>query len=162
MKIVFPLVSRLAGLAAGLTVTLASAANFNFAALADLEGHPATLAAPAAPESRRLVFFWATWCPTCKAKLTEVLPRLSAQPRLEVLTVNMDEDPGRARNYVRKHDVKLPVFSDPGQKAQRELNVTTSPHWAVFKPEGAGWALVDSAPGFDPQRLNHALGKELL
>jgi thiol-disulfide isomerase/thioredoxin len=161
MKIIFPLVPRLALLAGGLVAPLASAANLNFAALADLEGHPAALTAPAAPDSRRIVFFWATWCPTCKAKLTDVLPRLKT-PQLEVVTVNMDEDPGRARNYVRKYDVKLPVFSDPGQKAQRELNVTTSPHWAVFKPEGAGWALIDAAPGFDTQRLNHALGKDLL
>jgi thiol-disulfide isomerase/thioredoxin len=66
-----------------------------------------------------IVDFWASWCAPCK----EELPVLDAMYRehhdrgLEVLAVNIDEDPGDAEALLSRIPVSFPIVYDPEQAA---------------------------------------------
>lgn len=68
------------------------------------------------PAKVLLVNFWATWCEACIVEMPSIVKlREKFQPQgLEVLAVNLDENPARAvPPIVEKFGMKFPVFMDP-------------------------------------------------
>ncbi len=124
--------------------------------LTDLDGQGAKLNHS---KNTELVVFWATWCPTCKEKLTGLLPKLNEEKDLAVITINTDKDADRVKHYLQKEGVRLPVLWDPSRALRKELKAFSVPHWAVYKRAGVdkAWSLVDSAPAFEWDRVEKAI-----
>lgn len=65
-----------------------------------------------------IVDFWATWCGPCVLSLPQLdalRSKLHAEglaDRFEVLGVNLDDDPARARRFLDQHPISYPVVSD--------------------------------------------------
>lgn len=111
-------------------------------------------------KNTELVVFWATWCSTCKEKLTGDLPKLNTRADVAVITVNTDSDVERVKHYITKENITLPVLMDSSRNLRKSLKVFSVPHWAVYKRDvkGKPWNLVDSAPAFEWERIEKALG----
>jgi peroxiredoxin len=65
-----------------------------------------------------LIDFWASWCEPCKAelpRLAELSERLRAHG-VEIVTVNVDDDPKAAERFLASHDLHLTVVTDPDKK----------------------------------------------
>ena len=122
--------------------------------LKDLDGKIAKLSHQ---KDTELVVFWATWCPECKEKLGDKLPKLDQSKEVSVVTINMDRSADRAKAYVEKEKIKLPVFRDEDKVLRSKLQVYAVPHWAVYKKSGENWKLIDSAPAFEWERVEKAL-----
>ncbi|MDP3859712.1 MAG: TlpA disulfide reductase family protein [Stagnimonas sp.] len=65
-----------------------------------------------------IVDFWATWCGPCvlsMPQLDALRSKLHAEglaERFEILGVNLDDDPARARRFLEQRPVGYPVLSD--------------------------------------------------
>lgn len=107
---------------------------------------------------KRLVYFWAEWCPDCKEKLGGDLGKLDSSPEVDVITINTDRDVNRAEHYMARENLKLPVYTDPQKAFRKPLKVFSVPHWAVMSQQADGsWKVVDTQSGSDFEKLQKAL-----
>ena len=122
--------------------------------LTDLDGHPASLTHG---KKLELVVFWATWCPECRDKLVNDLPKVNERSDVAVVTVNMDKESDRARAFVQKENIRLPVLRDEGKSLTQSLKIVAVPHWAVYRRDQKGEILVDSQDAFEWEKIKTAL-----
>jgi thiol-disulfide isomerase/thioredoxin len=104
--------------------------------LTDLNGRVWTLADLKGKTT--LINFWATWCPPCVGEmpyLEKLYARLKDQPGIQVLTLNVDENPGVVVPFLHAHNYTFPVL--PAQRfVQDTLRVTGYPDNWVVDPDG--------------------------
>jgi len=96
----------------------------------------------------RLVFldFWASWCEPCKLALPLVEHYAKTHPDVDVVAVDVGEDPLVARAFAQAHDMRNVAF-DPEQLAGHAFGVDNFPTVVVVDPDGferAKWI------GFNP------------
>ncbi len=73
--------------------------------------------------------FWATWCPPCVEEIPslERLRALRQDRGLEVLSVDVGEEPGEVKAFLEDKPVNYPVALDPEARAFREWNTYAFP-----------------------------------
>ncbi|MBF0315168.1 MAG: TlpA family protein disulfide reductase [Oligoflexia bacterium] len=106
-----------------------------------------------------LLNFWATWCTNCKYELKVQLPELSQKLGVQVVTVNIDKEEARAKHYVKKFEIALPVFQDSSGSLLKDLGVVNVPHWALYKfkakaASSGAWELIAHQEGFDQEKIS--------
>lgn len=84
-----------------------------------------------------VINFWASWCPPC----TDELPyfeRIKAQfgDRIEVVTVDWNEDPATALGYLHAQHLNLPVVSDRQSKIYAAYSLSEVPDTVVLDASG--------------------------
>jgi peroxiredoxin len=94
--------------------------------LAGLRGHPVILK------------FWASWCPTCRAEMLQILTAQQLAPNLRVLTVNADEPAERIRRFLAREQLTLPfpVLMDPSARVSRTYRIPVLPTTIFLDQEG--------------------------
>lgn len=101
-----------------------------------LTGRDAT---PFPTGNNRLVNFWASWCPPCRAEMAG-LDRLHARWRRDgfsVVGISVDEDVYLVREYLLHYPVQFPIFHDPGGTiAQRRLRIQVFPTSVAISASG--------------------------
>jgi thiol-disulfide isomerase/thioredoxin len=103
------------------------------------------------------VVFWASWCSSCRTELKS-LPRFNERPDVEVITINVDKEPKRARAFVAINHVSLPVLRDESRSLRNALKVFAVPSWFVYKRDATkAYKLVASGLAFDEDEVNKAL-----
>jgi thiol-disulfide isomerase/thioredoxin len=110
--------------------------------------------------NKKLVYFWASWCPSCGEKLAHVLPDFAKKHTdVAIQTVNLDEEEERATHAVKKQGIKLPVFYDRTGKLKEELNISAVPHWMTFKRDSKDgeWVQLASEDAFDLEKVEKSL-----
>ena len=77
-----------------------------------------------------LLYFWASWCPVCKA----VSPAVAAlQDDYPVVTVALSSGSWQqVQSFAREHDLGFPVVNDPDGDIARTWNVRGTPTIAVL------------------------------
>ena len=85
-----------------------------------------------------LVDFWASWCEPCKKELP-ILARLAARlkPRgIEIVSVNIDDDPANAQTFLREHGVQITVVRDRDKAIVNQYEPPTMPSSYVIDRAG--------------------------
>jgi peroxiredoxin len=97
-----------------------------FVNLRDLKGKPA------------LLFFWATWCPSCKEEIglfEKFLKGKTAQ--LSIFTLVIDGESEKAvQKAIQRHTIGLPVLLDVKEKIARTYGVKMVPSTYLISREG--------------------------
>jgi thiol-disulfide isomerase/thioredoxin len=94
-----------------------------------------------------VVNFWGTWCGPCRREMPDLerlFQRFRSDTAVVIVTVDKDEDPQLARDYVRKEGLTLPVLVDDGYAAAQGLH--GAPHTWVIDRNG-GIAFTGSGVG---------------
>jgi thiol-disulfide isomerase/thioredoxin len=96
-----------------------------------------------------LVDFWASWCEPCKKELP-LLAKMAARlkPRgIEIVAVNIDDEPKNAEAFLRDHDVHLTVVADRDKSIVGKYAPPKMPTSFVVDRGGVVRAVND---GFEP------------
>ena len=75
------------------------------------------------------VDFWASWCTPCLTSLP-LLDKLRGEfppEQFQILAVNVDRDPGKARGFLAKHPVGYTSVSDPEGRLPEVFALETMP-----------------------------------
>jgi thiol-disulfide isomerase/thioredoxin len=104
----------------------------------------------------KLLYFWASWCPNCKESMKTKLVDLK-NAKIDVVTVNVDEDIKRAQHYIEEEKVEFPVIRDEEKKLRQVLKIFAVPSWAVLKKEKDQWVVKASEVGNDFNQIKKAL-----
>ncbi len=84
-----------------------------------------------------LVSMWAVWCQPCRRELP-VLQKISRSNRsVDVLAVNVGDDPQRIAEYLDEMSLELPVAIDPVGDLLTALDVGTVPATVLFDRDGS-------------------------
>lgn len=75
----------------------------------------------------KLVYFWATWCPDCKEKLTSTLKENHLYDQFDVYLVATDKSEEKIEHFQRKFSIKNQVMLDPDRSLQKALKVFSIP-----------------------------------
>lgn len=81
--------------------------------------------------------FWASWCPPCVAEMPTIL-KLSKEisnPDVQFILVNLDENSQKARDFIKRKDINLPVFQ-PISRIPTELSSSTIPATFIIDKSG--------------------------
>jgi cytochrome c biogenesis protein CcmG/thiol:disulfide interchange protein DsbE len=96
-----------------------------------------------------LLDFWASWCEPCKKELpllSKLAPKLKARG-VEIVAVNIDDDPRNAEAFVREKGITLTVVSDAGKKIVGRWEPPKMPSSYVIDAAGTVRAING---GFEP------------
>ena len=66
-----------------------------------------------------VLHFWVHWCPHCRSDAPHIQrlhDRFRDDPRVQVLTVNLDEQRAEADQFIQEHHVTYPVIIAAGQR----------------------------------------------
>ena len=128
------------------------------ASILELKNEENQLVSIQTPTKKVLVIFWASWCPSCKEKLTQILPKWNENKNITILAVNTDEDLERAKHFSKSKGIIFPLYFDENKKLQRELNVKSIPYWAIFNRDLENqYNLVARGEGFDQEKIKTIL-----
>jgi peroxiredoxin len=84
------------------------------------------------------VDFWASWCSPCLVSLP-LLEKLRGEfpaERFQILAVNVDRDPGKAKAFLAKHPVGYPSVSDPEGRLPEVFALETMPSSYLIDARG--------------------------
>ena len=83
-----------------------------------------------------LVSMWAVWCQPCRRELPELQKISLADEGVDVLAVNVGDDPERIAEYLDEMSLELPVAIDPVGDLLTALDVGTVPATVLFDRDG--------------------------
>jgi thiol-disulfide isomerase/thioredoxin len=77
------------------------------APLVDLDQRPAPL--QRRPGRPMIVNFWARWCGPCREEIPELVALHARKTGVDVLGINLENDPEPVRDFARAYDVNYPL-----------------------------------------------------
>ena len=106
-----------------------------------------------------ILFFWTTWCPSCKQQIPEMEQLRAARgDEVTVFSVSLDEKVEALDAFFKGRERTLPVFFGDQVLAAR-FDVEAIPTLVVFDAQGK---LVMSRPGVFPLPMLQALTDKLV
>ncbi len=85
-----------------------------------------------------LVNFWATWCPPCREEMPslERLSRRLSDRSFRLVTIDVEEKPGRVASFLERQDLEVPVWIDATGEVSDSFAVSGLPVSWILTPEG--------------------------
>jgi thiol-disulfide isomerase/thioredoxin len=82
--------------------------------------------------------FWASWCAPCLVSLPvlEELRQEFPADRFQILAVNLDREPAKARSFLRKRNIGYPSATDPEGRIPDTFGLETMPTSYLIDAEG--------------------------
>jgi thiol-disulfide isomerase/thioredoxin len=100
-----------------------------------------------------IVYFWATWCPDCKSKLTNEFKNAELYKKFDIYLVSTDKSIEKVTHFKNKNEIASSVYMDLTKDLQKQLNVFSVPTIAKFKRTSTGLELVETQSGGDISRF---------
>lgn len=104
--------------------------------------------------------FWASWCPPCVAELPTIL-KLSKEvtnPDVQFILVNLDQNPQKARDFIHRKDITLPVYQ-PLSRIPSELSSNTIPATFIIDKSGRIALRRKGMAEYDTKSIQNLLNK---
>lgn len=103
--------------------------------LPDMHGNPVSLYELAESGKTTVMFFWATWCGSCRTLLPELskLHKQKGKKSVHIILMNAWEDDDPLK-FLAEQQLGLPVILQTEMVAQR-YNITTAPGMVVVTPD---------------------------
>ena len=79
--------------------------------VSDLLGHPQAMGKETGKVT--LLHFWVSWCPHCRsdaAKIQALYDQYRENPKVQVLTVNLEQDRTQLDPFMKEHNITYPVI----------------------------------------------------
>jgi len=94
-----------------------------------------------------LLNFWATWCPPCREEMPsmQTLYDELADEGLEILAVNVSEEPDVVANFIEENGYSFPVLLDREGRVQLRYSVRAIPTTFVVDRDGS---VLGMRPGY--------------
>ena len=105
-------------------------------ALEEMDGSSTSISEIVA-ERPLLVSMWAVWCQPCRRELPELQKISDEDRKVDVLAVNVGDDPQRIDEYLSEMSLDLPVAIDPLGDLLTALDVSTVPATVLFDSNGS-------------------------
>lgn len=85
-----------------------------------------------------MINFWASWCGPCRQEmpLLEDMYKRYAKLGFTILGVNVDNDPGKANNYLNDVKVSFPILYDTSSSVSKLYNVSAMPTTVLVDKNG--------------------------
>ena len=73
--------------------------------------------------------FWASWCPPCLTSLPQLeeLRKQFPSDQFQILAVNVDQDPAKARKFLERTKIGYPSATDPKGRIPATFGIETMP-----------------------------------
>ncbi len=84
-----------------------------------------------------LVDFWASWCPPCRKTLPQLGHLRVRNPALAVLAISVDEDRGKALDFLRPRDTAMVFLHDSKRSAAADYDLGGMPSLYLVDKKGA-------------------------
>jgi Thiol-disulfide isomerase and thioredoxins len=92
---------------------------------------------PVRPDGRVVLLdFFATWCPSCKAQMSNFRTLAERYPELHLLSITWEDDASAVRGFWSRHRGTWPVATDPQMRTGQAFGVDTVPTMLLFDAEG--------------------------
>ena len=91
--------------------------------------------------SHLVLYFWATWCPACRAD-TGSMKKVAAafKPKgVQFLSVSLDRDENALRSFVKENNFEYPVIFDGkgwDNAVAQKFGIVSTPTFIVIDPQG--------------------------
>jgi thiol-disulfide isomerase/thioredoxin len=82
--------------------------------------------------------FWASWCGPCQISVPQLI-QLQADlnsDEFEVVAINVDEEPHRARRFLARYNVNYTVLADPEGQVAAAYELTGMPSAFIINQQG--------------------------
>ena len=109
--------------------------------------------AQALKKKYQVFYFWATWCPDCKEKMTSDLSSYEST-QVELLSVATDKDREKILDYLKANKVSVPVFYDQEKKIQKYFKVFAVPTVILAEKAENGFKVIYQVSGSDWSELS--------
>jgi len=82
--------------------------------------------------------FWASWCPPCLTSVPEIEALRKEMPasQFQIVAINIDEKPDKARRFLQKQPVGYPSASDPSGQLPEVFGLETMPTSYLIDQKG--------------------------
>jgi len=82
--------------------------------------------------------FWATWCPPCRVEMPsmETLYQRYKNRGLEMLAVNLQENPDAVRSFIQEHGYTFPIPLDRNGAVGSRYGISAIPTSLIIDKEG--------------------------
>jgi len=99
--------------------------------------------------------FWATWCPPCRAEMPsmETLYRRFKNQGLEILAVDLGEDPATVQQFIRQNSYTFPVLLDKDNKVNPLYGIRSIPTTYIIDREGKIISVIVGSIRWDNPRV---------
>jgi peroxiredoxin len=107
--------------------------------------------------------FWATWCGPCVQSLPHIdaLYQEKSPAGLEVFAVNLQEDKEKVGQFLKEHNLKLPVLLDQNGAVGQQYMANAIPETVVIGKDGNVANVFVGAGPDTPEKLKAAVEAEM-
>jgi peroxiredoxin len=95
-----------------------------------------------------IIFFWATWCPHCRAALRDLNQKREeiAKKEIQLILVDLGESENEVRSYVDRNKIGLEVFLDKEASLAEPYGIIGVPTFFFVDKKGLVKAVKHSLP----------------
>ena len=85
-----------------------------------------------------IIFFWATWCPHCRAQLQELKGNIQVMKEkgIKLILVNVGEEAEKVKAYLQYNKIDLDVFMDEDSEISLQYGVYGLPTFYFVNRKG--------------------------
>jgi peroxiredoxin len=95
-----------------------------------------------------VLFFWTTWCPTCRMVFPKVLDdwKELEDQGIRLILINVGDEEKKVRDYVGSQQIPVPVLLDPKFKVADSYGIYQIPTFVMVDSKGFVRSVSNSLP----------------